>query len=344
MHAPSGIVGSRLRIGACLSLSGRFARFGRQAAHGLQAWQAIDRSAELRIEDDASDTRILRAALPRVAQRSDVLLGPYSTLLMTTAGQMAADAGRLLWNHGGSGDDVEIAWPGHVISVLTPAGRYARPFLRHLAGHPHPPVLRIAHGRGKFGRQVAAGAHAAARGLGLAGDPPGPAGDILVGGTPADWALLTAGTFEDDITIIGQARGLAIPPRVICAVAAGVRDFGPAVAAPEGIFGIAQWFPGTGPPAVLGPAEDTFVHAYTRIAGEPPDYPAVQAAAAAALAAHCARVAGSTARDALWQAVIALDTTTLFGGFTIDPATGIQTRHQTVLVQWTSHGPEPVLA
>ena len=56
---------ARLRIGACLSLSGRYARFGRQAAYGLQAWQSLDGTADLAIEDDHSDPKVLVTALPQ---------------------------------------------------------------------------------------------------------------------------------------------------------------------------------------------------------------------------------------------------------------------------------------
>src|SRR5260221_3933375 len=127
-----------LRIGACLSLSGRFAQFGQQALWGLEAWCSLDGAAELLAEDDRSDRRALEAALPDVARRCDLLLGPYSTVLMRAAGRMAADAGWLAWNHGGSGDDVEGAHPGHVVSVLTPASRYAEPVLRHVASEDQP--------------------------------------------------------------------------------------------------------------------------------------------------------------------------------------------------------------
>ena len=91
----------RLRIGGCLSLTGRFAQFGRQAAAGLEAWQSLDGAAELIVEDDRSDRRTLEAVLPGVAVRCDILLGPYSTILMRAAGRIAADSGRLIWNHGG---------------------------------------------------------------------------------------------------------------------------------------------------------------------------------------------------------------------------------------------------
>src|SRR5271170_2756705 len=103
----------RLRIGACLSLSGKFAQFGRQAAQGLETWRSLDGTADLVIEDDQSDRRTLESVLPGVAERCDLLLGPYSTQLMRTAGRMAAESGWLVWNQGGSGDDVESAHPGH---------------------------------------------------------------------------------------------------------------------------------------------------------------------------------------------------------------------------------------
>ena len=99
----------RLRVGACLSLSGRFAQFGRQAALGLETWRSLDGNAELVIEDDRSDKHALEAVLPDVAARCDVLLGPYSTVLARAAGRIAADSGWLVWNHGGSGDDVQQA-------------------------------------------------------------------------------------------------------------------------------------------------------------------------------------------------------------------------------------------
>src|SRR5258708_25460768 len=127
----------RVRIGACLSLSGKYARFGRQAALGLQARQSLDGGADLLVEGDRSDRRALEAALPSVAARCDILLGPYSTQLTRAAGRMAAESGWLLWNHGGSGDDVEGAHPGHVISVLTPPIPYAEPVLQQLARAPH---------------------------------------------------------------------------------------------------------------------------------------------------------------------------------------------------------------
>ena len=54
----------RLRVGACLSLSGRYDRFGRQAARGLDVWRPLDGAADLIVEGDRSDPRTLETALP----------------------------------------------------------------------------------------------------------------------------------------------------------------------------------------------------------------------------------------------------------------------------------------
>jgi hypothetical protein len=322
---------ARLRIGACLSLSGKFAQFGQQAARGLDAWRSLDGAADVLIEDDHSDGRTLEAVLPGVARQCDLLLGPYSTQLMRAAGNMAAEFGWLAWNHGGSGDDVEAANPGHVVSVLTPTSRYAEPFLRQLTDENDHHELVVVHGAGSFGRQVAEGAEIMTRELGIralradADDPLPPAG------VSREWDLFSAGVFEQDAGLVTKARRLPDPPQRVCAIAAGVREFSRVTDDPDGVFGIAQWFVGSGHEVLLGPTEDDFLRAY----GDPsPDYPAAQAAAGAVLAVHCARQTGSTSPGDLWAAATALDTSTLFGDFGIDPRTGAQVRHQTTLVRW----------
>ena len=265
---------ARLRIGACLSLSGKYAQFGRPALRGLEAWCSLDGTADLLAEDDRSDRRALEAVLPGVAARCDLLLGPYSTQLMRAAGRVAAESGWLVWNHGGSGDDVEGTHRGHVISVLTPASRYAEPFLRHIASERGPSrELCIVEGAGSFGRQVAGGAETIARRLGIRTVRAAPGDQLPPPGVSGEWDLFSAGVFEQDAEIAGTAQRLPVPPRRVCAVAAGVHAFRRAVDDPEGVFGIAQWFPGSGHEVMLGPAEDDFLRAYASTAGAVPDYP-----------------------------------------------------------------------
>src|SRR5215472_7841077 len=151
----------RIRVGVCLSLSGPYARFGCQAARALEVWRTLDGHVHLVIEDDQSDPQALRRILPHVADGSDVLLSPYSTQLVRAAAAMAKAEGWLLWNHGGSGDDVDNSHVGYLISLLTPASRYPEPFIRRVLNGKDV-ELWIVSGKGSFGRQVAEGADQAA--------------------------------------------------------------------------------------------------------------------------------------------------------------------------------------
>src|SRR3954454_7220597 len=148
---------TRLRLGACLSLTGRYGRFGRQAANGLRVWQQLGgEGVELVIEDDGSDPEQLADRFPSVVSRCDVLLGPYSTQLTRAAAQAMTGVDGVLWNHGGAGDDVQALCPGRIVSVLAPTSRYALPFVRTRVDETAP--LWVVRGRGRFGRQVAQGA------------------------------------------------------------------------------------------------------------------------------------------------------------------------------------------
>jgi Periplasmic binding protein len=327
----------RIRVSACLSLSGRYARFGTQAARALDVWRSLDGHADLVVEDDRSDPQTLGPALCRIAAAADVLLSPYSTQLVRAAAAIASAEGWLLWNHGGSGDDVENSCAGHMVSLLTPASRYAEEFIRRVLGD-NGIELWIAHGKGSFGRQVAEGAHRAAQHAGIHTRP------LMHGGAwpsiPGEpWALFSAGTFEQDVKTVRRALGLPNPPATICAVAAGVQEFASEIEHPEGIYGVGQWFPGAmANSPEIGPSEATFLAAYTGHTKMRIDYPGVQAVAGAALAAYCARRAGTTAPERLWAQAAALDTETLFGGFKIDPVTGAQVKHKAVLVRWGRDG------
>ena len=331
-----------LRVGACLSLTGRYSMFGTQAANGLQVWRELAGEAEVTVEDDASDPARLGDCLARMASRCDLLLGPYSTGLMRAVAPLVPRLDRLLWNHGAAGDDVARACPGRIVSVLTPTSRYALPFVQHVARQAQRAPLWIVQGRGSFGRQVAGGAAVAGRRLGLDTVMVSPEARLEDLALPPVWDLFSAGSFEDDVTVASQALTLSRPPRALCMVAAGVQEFARAVTNPEGVYGIAQWFPGSGGVPELGPSEETFMKSYTRLTGTIPDYPAVQAAACAVIAAHCARATGTIDVDALWRAATRLRTTTLFGPFRIDPSWGVQIGHEATLVRWSAGGLTPV--
>jgi ABC-type branched-subunit amino acid transport system substrate-binding protein len=318
-------VSTRRRAGACLSLSGKFAPFGQQAARGLQLW-ADEADVDLVVADDESTTETLTEQLGHLAPQVDLLFGPYSTLLMRPAIQIARDAHRVLFNHGGSGGSLSA--PGVVVNILTPARRYALPFVRFLDASDRAP-LYVTDLRGAFGRDVVAGAVQEARRTGRRVET------FDVDSPPTGtWHLLSAGVYEDDVATVRGARSLANRPRYICSVAVGVAQFADDVDDPQGILGIGQWTPGAEFVGSAGMDETDFLESWQRRFGGVPDYPGVQAYAAGVVAAAAVQSAGTAESGALWQEVIGMDMQTVFGRFRLDAENGEQIGHEAVLTQW----------
>lgn len=318
---------SELRAGACLSLTGRFQAFGRQAYQGLQLW-ADSADVELTVVDDESKAEVLAARLPGIATQVDLLFGPYSTVLMRPAIQIARDAHRLLFNHGGSGGSLSV--PGVVVNVLTPARRYAEPFVSFLDTTDRAP-LYVSDLRGAFGRDVVAGAVHAARRAGRRVETFG--SDSPPSGA---WHLLSAGVYEDDVATVRDAQALAGRPRFICSVSAGVAQFADDVDDPQGVLGIGQWASGAEAPVDAGMNEADFLESWRDRFGASPDYPGVQAYAAGVIATEVMQRGETTEADALWREVVAMDVTTVFGRFRLDSENGEQLGHEAVLTQWRS--------
>jgi branched-chain amino acid transport system substrate-binding protein len=102
----------------------------------------------------------------------------------------------------------------------------------------------------------------------------------------------------------------------------------------EGVIGPSQWEPGVRHDNIAGPDSAWFLSEYRARFQHLPDYPAVQAFAAGVVFMECFRVAGSLEDERLLAAARAIDLTTLFGRFRLDPTTGRQVGHQMLLVQW----------
>ena len=173
-------------------LSGPLARFGKAGASALALW--ADRSGVSLEVIDAypSAASAIRAA---EASRPDVVFGPYGSGPALAA---AAASKGVVWNHGGA--TARLARPAYprVVNVESPAYRYLAAVLETLVaeGLGEGSEVVIMHVDTGFGREVAEGAAAAARRLGLQRRSvtfrPGRARDVLAQ-VPAGDVLLSAG-------------------------------------------------------------------------------------------------------------------------------------------------------
>src|SRR6266536_96899 len=305
-----------LRVALVTPLTGPLARFGRAGSTALDVWarQAARlpagwRGVKLEVHD--AHPNPAQAMSASTASHPDVVFGPYGSSPAVAA---AAATDRLVWNHGGATSQLARPRFPRVVNVPSPASTYFRGSLQAVrAADPHARTVALLHGETGFARDVASGARAAATTLAFevraVGFPPGQAADAAAQ-LPNAEALLVVGGFEDEIAAarVLLGRGWRLGP--------------------------AQWVAATPPGSDEGPDAAWFVDAFRRATGEEPGYPAVQAFAAGVLSARCLRDAGTTGDAAQLAAAAELSCRTLYGGFRLDPATGLQVGHQVLTVQW----------
>lgn len=311
-----------LGLGATLGLTGRYAVQGNQARMGLELW-ADDEGAELIVVDDEGvPDRSVRGYRELVAAEIPVLLGPYGSDLVRRVAPAVCDGGRLLWNHGGSADDLPRPL---LATVVAPASWYLAEAVRlaHALGLEHVVAVR---GPGRFARDVAAGVQRACAGLGLRVEVVD-AARLHLPRSLANVAVVFAGTFEEDVEGVRRLREDGPDVSLLGCVAAGIEAFGARLGpAAEGVVGPVQWWP-QDESVEVGPTGGEFARRFQARFGCAPDYPAAQAAAAAYLGAEAAR------RDYGTREVSAWHTTTLLGPFRLDPSWR-QVGYRPVLVRW----------
>lgn len=347
-----------IRFGASISTSGRYALQGRQALAGLQAWaKATNVEGGVRIPqlggklavtlihyDDASSSERAVANVERLIQvdRVRVLIGPYGSDLTRAVIRVARQHGKLLWNHGGGSDDIHH--PGHgVVSILTPVSLYFGGLLelvRTVDADAQKAAVLYRRGS-RFGRLATRGTQAAGRRAGFV------VAALAYSSLPEDLPQLMAklrrqrpdlifiaGSFEDDCDIARESIAARVRTGAFALTAAAMREFGQALGTgAEAMLAPSQWEPDARYVVNFGPSPSQ-VAKRIRAMGSASDYPAAQAYAACLIAQRCLEEAGRADDEALWRTACALDCTTFFGRFRIDPRTGIQVGHEMLWVQW----------
>jgi ABC-type branched-subunit amino acid transport system substrate-binding protein len=312
-----------------LSLTGRYRRQGADAVEGVRLW-AEEAGVRLAVADDGGSRRAAVEAYAGWIGSVDLLIGPYASSMVRAVAPPVRGAGRLLWNHGGSADD--LAQHG-VVFLPAPASSYFEGLVDEAVAR-RVDRLVVVQGAGRFAQAVANGATARAsdRGLDVRAVEVQAVDAESVEGT----AFLIAGHFEHDVAAVRRLRRQRRSPALLGAVAAGIPAFGEELGeAAEGVLGPVQWWP-TGQVPEIGPSGADFATRYQRRTGREPSYVAAQAAAAGYLA-HAARRLGLAAEDMpRWT------TSTLLGDFALD-AGWRQVGHHATTVSWQDGRMVPVV-
>ncbi len=252
----------------------------------------------------------------------DILLGPYGSGMVRRVAPLVCERGLVLWNHGGSADDLARL---HLASVAAPASTYFHQAMQVVVEEGLSEVVFV-HGKGRFGRAVADGGHYSARRLGLRSRIGGkeawrPEGRL--GGA----AVFFSATFDDDVELVTGLVQSGRPVGLVGCVAAGIDAFGDRLGdLAEGVVGPVQWFPDDRDPDV-GPSGSEFARRFSADHGRGPDYVAAQAAAAGYLAGEAFRRGLPGDGVGRWR------TSTMLGPFCLD-RNWRQVGYTPVAVRW----------
>lgn len=351
---------TEVAIGLSISLTGRFLLQGRQALQGIRLWQSyvnaqggiVLGSGEKRIVrliwyDDRSQIGIARKNVLKLLREDkiDVLLGPYSSSLTMAVAEIAEEYKKVLWNHGGSSDEIFRRGWRYLVASASPASDYLRGLPHWLAeGHPELVCICVLYAsRGTFGWQVARGILEGALNVARHAVHLVPVNvswedhetilGALCGISPE--VVVLAGSFQDELGLLRTRDRWPRTVGAVAAVAAGIGAFSTELGQlAEGVLGPSQWEPGTISTNLAGPTSDWFLKSFQRQFDQPPEYIAAGSFATGLFLTECIRRSASLDDQELRNAASDLDCNTFYGRFRIDSQTGIQTGHRVLLVRW----------
>jgi branched-chain amino acid transport system substrate-binding protein len=351
---------TEVAVGLSISLTGKFRPLGQQALQGIRLWQSYinaqggiavrngeKRSVRLVWYDDRSQISFARKNVFHLlrADQIDIFLGPYSSSLTMAVTEIAEEHKKVVWNYGGSSDDIFSHGRRYLVGIASPASDYLRA-LPHWLAEEHPALRRICvlySAGGTFGWQVARGILESV--LVVAGQS---VELVPINSSFENYdtilrtlfdidpeVVVLAVAFQDELGLMRTRHRWPSTVREVAAVAAGVRAFSTELGqTADGVLGPSQWEPGMTFPNIAGPTSDWFLDSFQKQFGQTPDYIAAGSFATGLVLTECIRRAASLDDEKLRSTASDLDCNTFYGRFRIDSRTGIQTGHRVLLIRW----------
>ena len=348
------------KIGLSATLSGRHAIQGRESLRGIKLFTEELRARsgvetrdgkslvpELVFYDDASIPEKTSENTLRLIEkdRVDILLGPYSSSLTLACVETAEKAQRVVWNYGGSLDDIPSRARGKTVSAITGASSYFQAVVDMIhdcyAEAVEISVLRLTGSR--FSETVCEGAFLRAKERKMRAvvyDFSSGTEDFsaILSRAKSQGAscVLCCGGMEDDIKLAKWIRRNSdFDFGVVATLAAAVNEFENRLGREaDGFVSTSQWEPTLSLSPDFGPSprefSDRFAHAY----GYAPDYTAAQSYNMGLIIEKLIERTGETDEQALLREALRFEFTTFYGDFRIDPKTLRQTGHRMLVTQW----------
>lgn len=336
-----------VRIGLSASLSGKYLRPAQEQLNGIRMWVEdvnaqgglLGRPVELIYYDDESDPQKGALLYRRliVDDRVDLLLGPYSSGVTLAASSVAEDHDFPMVSAGASSSHIWERGYRNIFGLYT-LGRTYMDQVLDFAKRMGLTRVALIYADAAFPRDVAEGVRETSARLGMT-----VVYEKSYGNSTTNFSSLIremrfrrpevviGGSYLPDSTaFMRQAREHRLSADIFAfAVGPGLPDFGLNLGEDaEGVMGNTQW------EATLKlPGTRRFVERYRLKYGHPPGYHAAGGYGAGQVLEAAVGRAGSLGREALREALGALDVVTVFGHYRVD-AWGRQIGKPGYTVQW----------
>jgi branched-chain amino acid transport system substrate-binding protein len=336
-----------IRIGASLSLTGTYAKLGKNQHEGYQLCikdlnakgGLLGRKAELVMYDDQS----LPATAVRLYEKLitedkvDAVMGPYSSPVSEAAANVTEKYKKVMVAPLAATTSIFKKGRKYIFMVISPAESYLEGLI-DMAAKRGLKTVAVINEDTLFSKAAAAGAVELAKkkGLQVVYQEAYPKGNtdfsaLLTKIRAANPDVIAAGTYFDDaVALTRQMKELNVNPKMYGVTVGGdLPEFYDVLKQnAEFIYGATQW-----EHTLPYPGNQEFFDAYKKDFNHEPSYHSAAGYAGCVLYAEAVKRASSLDADRVREQLLKLETKTIFGEYKVDQD-GFQTAHKMVTFQW----------
>jgi len=345
----SGAETKPVRIGATVSLEGKYSEPSAMIQGGYKLWESqvnkrgglLGRPVQLILYDDKSDEKLVSRLYEKLIKEDkvDLILSPYGTPLTLMASEVSEKHGYLMLVSGASGEKIWERGYKNVFGMYATANRYFIGLLDLMARNGLKSVA-VLYENSSFNIDVAAGIDSWAKRFGLKvvfskgyksgkTDLPGLLSEARA--VNPDGIMLSAYPADGYLLLHSMEEAKYRPKVVGITIAPSYPDFQKIAGnMAEGVFGPSQWEPDERIPF---PGTKNFISDYKSFTDILPSYHAGSSYASCQIIEKAIIKNNSFDQKKIRDFISSLDTVTVIGRFKVDH-TGKQIGHNPILIQW----------
>jgi branched-chain amino acid transport system substrate-binding protein len=336
-----------IRIGASLSLTGTYAKLGKNQHEGYQLCMKdlnakgglLGRKAELVVYDDqsmpATAVRLYEKLITE--DKVDAVMGPYSSPVTEASANVTEKYKKVMVAPLAATTSIFKKGRKYIFMVISPAEVYLEGLV-DMAAKRGLKTVAVVNEDTLFSKAAASGAVELAKkkGLQVVFTEAYPKGNtdfsaLLTKVKAANPDVLAAATYFDDaVALTRQMKELNVSPKMYGVTVGGdLPEFYDTLKQnAEFIYGATQW-----EHTLPYPGNQEFFDTYKKEFNHEPSYHSAAGYAGCLIYAEAVKRAGALDADKVREQLLKLETKTMFGEYKVDPD-GYQVAHKMVTFQW----------